>query len=75
MNLANLIEGLAILSKYFNDPSGYYVQADHDVIYITATNIPVQLRDVELLYELGFFQKGEDTLDSYDPDKDWQAYT
>lgn len=80
MKLQNFIEGLKILQKYFNDPNGYHLGAEHDQIYVYATNNPLSEEDINKLLELGWFQDENDIIDgecdqTYNPESSWSVYT
>jgi hypothetical protein len=55
MKLSSLIEGAQILSAYFDDPDGFHVGAEHDQIFIYATDRPVSEKDRARLGELRWF--------------------
>lgn len=76
-----IIEGLNILQPYYNNPEGYNLGAEHDIIYIYPTDNPVPEPLVKRLCDLGFFQEdveiGEDEdfgPKHYDPEKGWAAF-
>ena len=76
MKLNELIEGLKILQKYYDQPNGYNTGADHDVIYIYQTQKPVSEEDLKKLHEFGFFQSGYKLENGeYNPDEGWQVFT
>jgi hypothetical protein len=78
MNL--FVEGLHLLLPYYDDPEGYHLGAEHDIIYVYATNKPVPEATVKRLIELGFFQPdvsydGDDfEIKHYQPEEGWAAY-
>lgn len=74
MNLRNFMAGLEILRPYFDDPDGYHLGAEHDQIFVFATDQPVSDEDVAKLRELGWIQPdlGEDA--PYDPAESWSAF-
>ena len=80
MQLNKFIEGLAILSQYYDKPDGYHLSADHDIIYIYPTDKSVPDADLKRLIELGFFQPDVDTDDDrysvgfYQAGEGWAAY-
>lgn len=73
MNMQSLIEGLTLVNSYNNDPTGYGVSADHDLIYAFATDRPMTTDDVQRMRDLGWFQM-EAPEDEYDPRESWCAY-
>lgn len=78
MKLDKLVEGITILSRYFDDPAGRHVGAEHDIIYVYETNNPVSDEDVVKLKELGWHQPEVDEDDDgnapYDPEEGWGAF-
>jgi hypothetical protein len=79
MRLPNVIEGLQIFAKYYYEPE-YELGADHDIVYVYSTDIPLSTEDLARVYELGFFQpEAEDTEDentgectrNYDAEEGW----
>jgi hypothetical protein len=71
MQTAKIIEGMTILEKYRDKPDGWNCGAEHDVIYVYATDKPVAEPDLSRLVELGWFQT--DPLDGDDEDEDFTA--
>lgn len=87
MTTSNIIEGLTILQKYYDNPDGYNVGADHDALYAFKTDLPVEPADLERLVQLGWIQEeiydlykndietaGRFGVKHYDPHKNWVAY-
>lgn len=77
MQLSKFIEGLTILRPHYNDQDGYHLGAEHDQIYIYATDTPLSEEELKKLYGLGFFQPDvEDFVgpESYQPQDGWSAY-
>lgn len=78
MTLDKLVEGIMILSKYFDKPDGYHIGAEHDIIYVFGTDKPVNDEDAAKLRELGWHQPDVDEDDDgnapYDSDEGWGAY-
>lgn len=79
MNLKDFIEGVEILQKYYKDPNGYHLSAEHDQVYLGSTDRPVAAADVKRLHKLGWFQP--DMLDEdgeaspeYDPNDGWSTF-
>jgi len=72
MRLNQFIQGLKILLPHYNQPDGYHLGADHDVIYLYATDTPLSPEEFEKMNELGFFQ--DISQDEYDPNESWMAY-
>ena len=78
--LDKFLKGIAIIQPYYDDPKGYHLGAEHDTIYIYATDRPMGNDDVADLMQLGFFQpdvrvdKDEHTVEDYDPEEGWAIY-
>lgn len=79
MKLKNFLEGITILQKYYREPDGYHLSADHDVIYLYGTETPLSEQDLAEMIKLGWFQAnsedGEFKASDYDSDEGWQCYT
>ncbi len=77
MKTKDFLSGLTILMPYYDQPDGYHLGADHDVIYVYATEKPVSPEDVAKLVELGFHQPGGANSDGgeYSPHESWEAFT
>jgi len=75
MRINQIIQGLTILQKYYNDPNGYHTGADHDVIYAYKTDKELSSDDLNKMYELDWFQDGSEDDPQYQPDEGWKAYT
>lgn len=78
MQTKNLIDGIILLDAYRDVKNGFDLGADHDVIYCYATDRPLQLKDIERMLDLGWFQDdgcSEDTGPSaYISEESWWAY-
>ncbi len=81
MQLNKFIEGLAIFAQYYDDPEGYSLGAEHDIIYIYPTDKPLPEKDLKRIFELGFFQPEVDTgdedlpkVEQYDSEEGWGAF-
>lgn len=75
MQLSKFIAGLTILAKYYDDPDGYHIGAEHDQFYAYRTDKPVAPDDVAKLFELDWFQPDAAEGEGYDPDEGWSAFT
>lgn len=79
MKLSELVQGIQILSTYYDDPDGYHVGAEHDVLYLYATDRPLSEEDVKSMLALGWFQESgassEDEPEAYDAEEAWQSFT
>lgn len=78
MTLNKIIAGIQILQPYYAKPDGYHMGAEHDAIFMFATDLPVSDEDCKRLAELGWFQEEaeEDEHENrvYDPEESWTAY-
>ena len=77
MNTLNFMTGLSILMKYKTNPDGYNIGADHDIIYVWATEKPVSEIDLARLYDLSWFQNVENDKDGnpiYNIEESWKAF-
>ena len=80
MKTSHILEGLTILSKYFNK-DGYHCGAEHDIFYVHVTNNPINSIDLQRLVELKWFQPDvyyeSDifTTGDYNKDEGWACYT
>lgn len=73
MDLGDFKSGVEIISRYYADPSGYHLAAEHDQIYLYPTDSPMSEEDVAAVKELGWFQDGGED-DVYDSDNGWSCY-
>lgn len=80
MNTKNLLEGIAILQRYVDNPDGYNIGAEHDQVYFYATDHPLGKEDFERLIKLNWFQPDveedgdEQTWEEYDQEECWSAF-
>jgi hypothetical protein len=80
MSTKKVIEGMSILLSYYNNPDGFNVAAEHDVIYMYRTDKSLSNEDLNKMIELGWFQEnctsddGEFDIESYDPNEGWQRF-
>lgn len=74
MNLKNFLEGVAIISKYYDNPEGYHIGADNDQIYLYATDNAITEEDISTLRDLGWFQPEVGTDDEYSPGDGWSSW-
>lgn len=68
----NIIEGMQILLTYQDNQNDFHTGADHEVIYMYATDRPVSPEDLEKLAALGWHQECED--DGYNKDEHWYVF-
>jgi hypothetical protein len=79
MKTKDLLAGIAILAPFQKNPDGYWLGAEHDVLYAYATERPLPPEEVEKLAALGWTQEGavrdgEWKPAYYDPSESWAAY-
>lgn len=80
MKIDYFLDGIQILRKYYHDPNGYHIGAEHDKVYVYATDIPVNPEDLKKLCDLGWFQEidGDDedeySPEKYDQDESWATF-
>ncbi len=82
MTTRNIIEGLAILEKYHNDPAGYNCGAEHDVIHAYPTDERLCDDDLNRMIALGWLQEGTERdehggfkAEFYDAEEGWFCFT
>ena len=78
MNLKNFADGLAIIRAFYTDQDGYHIGAEHDQIYLYATDVPMDAAAIAKLQEIGWFQdEAENDADGkpiYDPSSSWSVF-
>ena len=72
MNLKDILAGISILRNHYTDPDWYHLEAEHDQIFMSATDIPLLLANYERLLQLGWFQPDTET---YDSEQHWSTFT
>jgi hypothetical protein len=78
MKFTELTQAISILSPYYDDPDGYHVGAEHDQIYLYATDRALAPEDVIRMLALGWFQESgatDDEPEAYDAEEGWQSFT
>ena len=78
-NLRDVMEGMAILRPYYDDQDADHLGAEHDEIFMWATDRPVSPEDVLRLRELGWRQPDVEDDDEgepgeYDPEESWAVF-
>ena len=79
MRTSEIIEGMSILLKYYDNPNGYHTGVENDVLFMYTTDRPVSEPDILRLIELGWLQDevvfrgddGEILVEHYDPKESW----
>ncbi len=81
MDLADFREGLDILSQYYENPDGYHLGAEHDQIYLYATEKPLALHHIKRMVDLGWWQEydrddpnADFMITDYRPDEGWTTF-
>jgi hypothetical protein len=73
--IKDLLEGIAILSKYYEDPEGHNYTCEHDEFIMFRTQTRVDKEDYLALIDLGWDQPeaGNDDhdYDLYDEEESW----
>ncbi len=75
MQLSKFIQGLTILSKYYDKPDGDHIGAEHDQFFAWATTRALEPDDIAKMRELGWFQPDQEDGAGYDPTKGWSTFT
>lgn len=71
MRTIDVIEGINIISKYYDDLTDYDFGADRDSLYMFETDRPISNEDLVKLKELGWTQEKE--IGFYEPTVTWCA--
>jgi hypothetical protein len=74
MLLNDILAGIDILKNHYAVPNWFHMEAEHDMIYMSATDEPLLQANVERLHQLGWCQEGVE-LPDYEPTEPWVAYT
>lgn len=81
MNLSEILGGIETLRPFYEKPDGFHVGAEHDVVYLYATDKPLTPEAVAKMVEFGWFQEGAEydprdgfKAENYDPSESWTAY-
>lgn len=81
MNIDELVKGIQVIRKYYDDPNGYKCDAEHDIFYMNRTDRPIECNDLNTLIDLGWFQDdaylGDDdefNVEHYDTSETWAAH-
>ena len=72
MTFNEVLEGMEIIGKYYDDKDDFHVSAEHDQIYLDNTDRPICEEDLQTLDQLGWFQTN--ISEGYDPDEMWSAF-
>lgn len=64
-----VVKGLIILNHH-REKTGDNIGAEHDTIFLYATDYPLGVKDVARMRELGFLQETEE----YDPQEGWYIH-
>ena len=71
MILDDILAGISILRNHYAVPNWFHLEAEHDRLYMHATDFELLPANVERLLQLGWFQEGCET---YEPEEDWICY-
>jgi hypothetical protein len=85
MTARDIVAGINLLLPYYNDPEGQHISAEHDELWLDATDRALTPEDVEKMVALGWHQvsdddDGDDDADEefapkhYRPEEAWIAY-
>jgi hypothetical protein len=81
MKTQNIIMGLQILLAYYNNHGGYHVEAEHDMIFASATDKPLSDASLKAIIALGWHQDHNGTnhnkdfvASDYEADEPWFCY-
>ncbi len=79
MMTKDFVEGLNLIRPHYDDQNSYNLGAEHDIIYVYATDHPIPEESVKRLFELGWFQPeveidDEDEHAPYDPEEGWAIH-
>ncbi|HMP71545.1 MAG TPA: hypothetical protein PKA76_19520 [Pirellulaceae bacterium] len=79
MTLDKIRAGIVIAQKYYDDPDSFHFGAEHDEIFLYATDRCMDAADVSQMIELGWRQdvepKGDEmTVADYDPSEGWRTF-
>lgn len=82
MNLKGMLAGILTAQPYYEKPDGYHLNAEHDQIWLAATDKMMDAPDVQKMLEAGWHQEhdgrdyGKDmTVADYRSDESWTCYT
>lgn len=80
MNLKDLLTGIRTLQSYYTKPEGHHLAAEHDQIWLYATDKPLPPDDVQKMIDANWWQERSDyskdfMVAEYDPEKSWTGYT
>jgi len=70
--LSKILEGINIINSYYTQ-DGYNMEAEHDQIFMAATDHPIIPRDLRKLWDIGWFQKYQPEGE-YSQEEHWALY-
>ena len=70
--MSKILEGIHIINSYYTR-DGYNMDAEHDQIFMAATDHHVIPKDLRKLYDAGWFQENQPE-EVYNPDENWSIY-
>lgn len=79
MNLKDIRTGIETLQPYYDKPDGYHLNAEHDQIWLDATDKPLSPEDVQKMIDASWWQERSNydkdfTAADYDPEEGWTGY-
>lgn len=74
MKLNNFLEGINILRKYYKNPDGFHMGAEHDIFYMYPTDNELSQAHYKRLIELDWFQEEVGDSGVYEPSAGWAAF-
>lgn len=75
MKLSELTRAIEILTPHYHKGGdGYYVGAEHDQIYLYATQTPLSEAELKEMDDLGWFQEYP-ANNEYDLNESWTHFT
>lgn len=67
-----LLKGISIINSYYSQ-DGYNIDAEHDQIFMAATDAPIIHKDLLMLWDLGWFQENQPEHE-YSIEEGWSIY-
>lgn len=74
MTISNFVEGITILRGFYKDRDGYHIGAEHDMVYLYATDRPLTAVAFQAMKDLGWWQQESGEDENYNPDASWGAF-
>ncbi len=78
MMTKDFVEGLNLIRPHYDNQDGYNLSAEHDIIYVYATDRPLPPESVKRLFDLNWFQPDVENEDNdiakYDFKEGWAVF-